>query len=977
MTENKERRYIVKLVQEVLDKFSARVNPFELKDIVQTVVENKDNSFDLGFFFLHDQVKNSFTLGGLYPQESENFIGITDDIEKKLRCTNSIPDLDSPLQEGCGLYLYVARNFKKDYESERIYVAINDVAKFKKEDKLAKFHIEIDPLKHRIQSEYIFPVYINNDQQNQYTPKRILHAVIVLVSLTKVNQIREQDLKILSDIISFIISVEARAIANKAFQAFINTLSNVGTVLYSRTEYDKIIKSLKLLYVSNETKSTLKQCLLKHASIWTLNDKDPENIFLVKEKNFNVHSESLDITNIITNKLIGTSGNCHYFYEFITKKMQQINNLESSVPFQELIEIKRFSEIGDRFYQKENFKSSSNIDNDDIVVLFPITAHIEKDHGKTTINDSKKPRRIGLIILYFDKNTCSYYYNANFLEIMSHKIYENMQIVIQKTRREIRESIFEGISQTLKNDVSFFSKAASVLKEKVDFEHCLIYIFRENRTELELKTPENIYQFPKLFDIDNLESVNTLFDIVKESHFAEKILEYIKELQHNPNATEHIGWYSQDFAALEEKNENNRLYSAMLIPIGAAKNPTTGVLICLNNWRNIDTDAKKERSVFSFKDYEIASIGAEVIGTYVEIFNHAGLYKKLLKRLAHEIPTQSTYIMQNAEQFKDELFEIMNNVQKQVSYTGEKISIDNKKYKRILNLLHYQRHAAYQVQLYAEYTRCEKLNMIDLKKEIENLDMLTFFSSIIEGFRLNAEAHGIFVEFRFIYELPHKKNSIIEAHPLIQLAIWNLINNAIQYSYFGTNVLITFIDGLSCSYINVENIGIPIPKEITEKLFEENYRSPEAKIKYFKGTGFGLTLAKSVVKAHSGDIIPEAKNNLCDRNIFGISEIRRILDAMKSDEEREKYINQNSINKTDYSHFKESLMFNNKESEILNKTYKDFLVSYSDRSDTDLIKRYLKSRFDGNETLDIIFNREVSVPISHVKFSIVLPKQIK
>jgi signal transduction histidine kinase len=974
MGDLQERRYIVKLIEEVMDKFSSRVGSFELKDIVQVIIENKDNSFDLGFFFLHDQVKNSFTLGGLFPKE---YVEAAGEIEEKLQKIKCNLEVDSSLQPGCGLFLYVARNFKKDYEKERIYVAVNDVERFKKKDDLARFDINIDALQKKIRSEYIFPVYIDNKQYSKYHPKKILHAVIVFASFTRKSQILEHDLKILSDIISFIISVEARKIANKGFHNFINTLSDVGKISYSRTEYEKIIKSLRRLYVDNEENSTLKQCLLKHASLWTINDTDPRNIFLVKEKNFNFRASFLYITNIITNRKVGSSGNCHYFYEFITGKMKKIKNAQGDIPFQELIEIKKFSDIGNLYYNKDQFQKLSGIKDDDIVVLFPIIPHIEKDQSKPgNMDNTIGPWGIGLITLYFDRNTCSYYYNRDFLELMSYKIYENLQIVIQKTRREIRESIFKGISKILENERFFYEKAASVIKEKLDFEHCLIYLFTENNTKLELKTREKTNLFPSIFDINGPESVKIISGVLGDDQAAIKTLDYIKRLKDNPNTTEYRMWYSPDFAALEGKIEDSRLYSAMLIPIQAVNNPVTGILICLNNRRYINTMPEEEKSFFSSKDYEIASIGAEVIGIYVEIINHAGLYKKLLRRLSHEIPTQSNFIMQNVDQIREEFIKILDTIQKKVDSTGNPIHVDDYERVLILNLLKHQGQAAYRVQLYAEYTQWEKLKEIDIKRERENLDMKTFLNSIIEGLRLNAEEQGIFVEFDFIYRLPHKKNHVIEVHPFFRLAVWNLINNAIQYSYFGINIIITFEDALEYSYIHVENIGVPIPVENKEKVYDENYRSPEAKGKYFKGTGFGLTLAKNVVDAHQGKILIENKNHICDRNIFGIFEVKRILESLPSDKDREKYINQKYPEKMNYQDFKELLVFNNKENEIFQQ-YNKFSVSHSKRAAADLIKNYLASLIEGNENLDIIFTRKINIPISYVKFSIQLPKQIK
>ena len=52
----------------------------------------------------------------------------------------------------------------------------------------------------------------------------------------------------------------------------------------------------------------------------------------------------------------------------------------------------------------------------------------------------------------------------------------------------------------------------------------------------------------------------------------------------------------------------------------------------------------------------------------------------------------------------------------------------------------------------------------------------------------------------------------------------------------------------SFAYISVEDNGIGIPDELTEKVFEPFYTSK------MQGTGLGLSVVKSVVEAHQGQV---------------------------------------------------------------------------------------------------------------------------
>jgi len=979
MADIEERRYMDRLTQGLLARFSGIEN-FQLKDIVEFIVKEPSNSFNIGFFFLHDRVNKTFSLGDFFPKG--DYTGEEVKIKAKLMQKKYDIDTAESPESACGLFYYVARNFRVNTEDENNYLAINNIDEFKKEEnELARYNIDFIELQDKVKSQYIFPVYIANEKLHEGKRDKILHAVVVLVSFSEKNNIQRHDLKLLSDLISFIISVESRKLANRALHTFINTLSDVGTVKYSRTEYRKILNSLKQFYVDNEEKNTLKQCLLKHASIWTLNDIDPLNIFLVKEKNFNYLHEEIPITNIISNKGILGSDKPHYFFEFITRQIGKIKERvekNEEIPFRELIEIQKFENIKALFYQGEKFQQSSEIENDDIVVLFPILPHLGKEQEER--KDTKKVgfKTAGLLVFYFAQNTCAYYYKPDFLELIAHKIYENIQIVIQKTRRDIRQSIFEKLSSMLEDDKVFFQTATRVIKQTMDFEHCLIYLFNDDRTRLVLKIDGERTDFPREIEIENEASYGCLLDIVKNQQESSTAHNYFKDLKDDSGDSwvdiPHI-WYSPEAIDPEVQIDAASIYSAMLIPIRISRTIVRGVLVCLNNRRDIDMTGKSEKSFFSLKDHEIASIGAESIAIYVEIFHLAGRYRQLLRRLAHEIPGQMNFIRQANTQIKEEFDSIFDRLQKKFGTETSQTIVNDYHRNLIFNLLAHQSQAARRVQLYAEYPRLEKLDPEHIRREIKPLNMNKFLASTIEDFRSTAVKHGVFVQFDFRHELPHQTKYSLEVHPLFELAVWNLINNAIQYAYFGTTIHIICEFGLQYNYIHVENIGIPIPGDMKDKIFAEGIRTEAARARYFKGAGLGLTLARQVVRAHKGDILINNKNDICRRNVFGIYELKKLLNKKSSDEDRDRYINQKSPSRKRYADFKQKLEFNMEENEILDK-YRKFLISSSDRADKNLMKDCLDERFDGNENIDILFKREIYVPISFVRFSIKMPVNI-
>ncbi|MGI4978914.1 MAG: sensor histidine kinase [Janthinobacterium lividum] len=88
---------------------------------------------------------------------------------------------------------------------------------------------------------------------------------------------------------------------------------------------------------------------------------------------------------------------------------------------------------------------------------------------------------------------------------------------------------------------------------------------------------------------------------------------------------------------------------------------------------------------------------------------------------------------------------------------------------------------------------------------------------------------------------------------LITLAIAQLVDNAIKYSDLGTEITISMTQDQRELTITVENLGIPILKDETEKIFERFYRGSNA-IGGPAGTGLGLSIVSKAAAAHQGRV---------------------------------------------------------------------------------------------------------------------------
>lgn len=88
----------------------------------------------------------------------------------------------------------------------------------------------------------------------------------------------------------------------------------------------------------------------------------------------------------------------------------------------------------------------------------------------------------------------------------------------------------------------------------------------------------------------------------------------------------------------------------------------------------------------------------------------------------------------------------------------------------------------------------------------------------------------------------------------LQMVITNLIHNAIIYSTSESNIAIHAWGDENEIYCSVADRGIGINDGELELIFDRMYRSRDERIRDIPGGGLGLTVARTIVKRHGGDI---------------------------------------------------------------------------------------------------------------------------
>ena len=108
--------------------------------------------------------------------------------------------------------------------------------------------------------------------------------------------------------------------------------------------------------------------------------------------------------------------------------------------------------------------------------------------------------------------------------------------------------------------------------------------------------------------------------------------------------------------------------------------------------------------------------------------------------------------------------------------------------------------------------------------------------------------------------IPDRLSASIELDKqMIQMAINNLVGNAIKYTPEGGTIHLEGEEKEKEVIIHVKDTGIGIPEEDQPHIFEKFYRTNQKEVREKPGNGLGLSVVKQIVMLHGGEIKLESK----------------------------------------------------------------------------------------------------------------------
>lgn len=146
----------------------------------------------------------------------------------------------------------------------------------------------------------------------------------------------------------------------------------------------------------------------------------------------------------------------------------------------------------------------------------------------------------------------------------------------------------------------------------------------------------------------------------------------------------------------------------------------------------------------------------------------------------------------------------------------------------------------------------EKLSQIEnavTKLDISKFNLSELVSTVIRNFEAEAKNKGIDLIMNNVkaVEVSADKDKLYQV-------MVNLISNAIKYAESGGRVTLDIEDKSHDVEIRIKDTGIGIEEEHLPYVFERFYRVDSSRTRMTGGSGIGLAIVKSIVKAHHGDV---------------------------------------------------------------------------------------------------------------------------
>jgi len=155
------------------------------------------------------------------------------------------------------------------------------------------------------------------------------------------------------------------------------------------------------------------------------------------------------------------------------------------------------------------------------------------------------------------------------------------------------------------------------------------------------------------------------------------------------------------------------------------------------------------------------------------------------------------------------------------------------------------RHASHLSDLANHLLLTAKLDSADLRIKREKLDLGKLIRNTVADSFQELDGHPVELQLSSVEE------SVYADRKLLQMALFQILDNAAKYSLPDSRVVIGLRDEDAESIISIRNEGSFIPDPERQKVFQRFYRCAES-TRSISGTGIGLSVVRRIAEAHRG-----------------------------------------------------------------------------------------------------------------------------
>ncbi|MBT9148723.1 MAG: Alkaline phosphatase synthesis sensor protein PhoR [Dehalococcoidia bacterium] len=166
-----------------------------------------------------------------------------------------------------------------------------------------------------------------------------------------------------------------------------------------------------------------------------------------------------------------------------------------------------------------------------------------------------------------------------------------------------------------------------------------------------------------------------------------------------------------------------------------------------------------------------------------------------------------------------------------------------------------ERRALDQLALIGDLLELAKLDERKTEMKVEPLDLAEVLLGVNDMVRAQVESKGNSLKIDIAPGLP-----LVEVDPEHMKELWtNLISNAIKYTMPGGNVVVSLTRNDEGIVGKVQDTGIGISAEDLPRIFDQFYRTDNAKSVEAHGTGLGLPIVNRILETYGGKIWVESE----------------------------------------------------------------------------------------------------------------------